>query len=137
MKTLPLIIPYPPVLLSPNQRPHWAQKSRAKATYRFACRVLVEEQLRWLGQDPERELMLRSPRLLFEVCAYRAGRTPDKDNLIASLKSGLDGVADALGVDDERFDTGRVQFALVDRKVQQQVLLVFSAAAPGARVANW
>jgi crossover junction endodeoxyribonuclease RusA len=30
-------------------------------------------------------------------------RRRDWDNIIASLKSGLDGIADALGIDDSRF----------------------------------
>ena len=30
-------------------------------------------------------------------------RTRDKDNLLASMKSGLDGLADALAVNDSRF----------------------------------
>lgn len=31
-------------------------------------------------------------------------RHRDRDNMLASIKSGLDGLADALGVNDSRFD---------------------------------
>jgi hypothetical protein len=45
------------------------------------------------------------------VHAKRAGPLPDADNCIAAAKSALDGIADAIGVNDRRFAAPRVEFA--------------------------
>ena len=138
MKKLPLAVPYPPPILNPNARPHWAHKAKVKARYRLLCSMTVEQQLRWLGPDPDRDALLLSPRLLIEVCAFRVtGQPIDKDNLIAALKSGLDGVAQALELNDARFDFGAVEFGRVARRDEQRVLLLFSPSPGRARVCWW
>lgn len=90
-------LPWPPAALSPNARAHWATKSRAAKAYRHACATLA-----------------RAARLPVPVAAGRLHvvlefvppdrRARDRDNMLAAMKSGLDGLADALGVDDRRFD---------------------------------
>lgn len=88
-------LPWPAKELSPNARVHWATLARAKKTYRVACFALA------------RQAGLFDPgggNIRVEMTFYPPTRhARDDDNLIASMKSGLDGVADAMGVNDKRF----------------------------------
>lgn len=90
-----LTIPFPPKELSPNKRLHWAVKSRVTKKYRSDCYLLAKMQkltIDWGGD------------IHIFIDIYRPDRRyRDEDNIIASLKSGLDGIADALGVNDRRF----------------------------------
>lgn len=89
-------LPWPPAGLSPNARLHWAQKSKLAKAYRRACHVLtLEAGLR--GIDWEGDIHVW-------IDFYRpTRRTMDHDNCLSRIKSGLDGIADALGVNDSRF----------------------------------
>ena len=58
-----------------------------------------------LTVDDDCELLIR-PLFL-----YRVERRRDRDNAMASLKAALDGIAEALGVDDSRFIVGPVRFS--------------------------
>lgn len=91
-------LPWPPRELSPNVRTHWAKLAKAKKAYRTTCRWLAVEQavVHKLQATDSAGGRLRL-HLLF-VPPTRARR--DVDNLVASMKAGLDGLADALGMDD-------------------------------------
>lgn len=91
-----LTLPWPPSALSPNARLHWSKIAKAKKAYRKACYVLaLEAGLR--GVDWEGDIH-------FWIDFYPPDkRQRDDDNMIAAFKSGRDGLADALGVDDKRF----------------------------------
>lgn len=91
-----LILPWPPKVLSPNARTHWATKSKAAKAYRAACFLLCLKAA--LPVPPGRALLS-----LEFVPPDRRRR--DDDNCIAAFKSGRDGVAQALGIDDSRFVT--------------------------------
>jgi len=98
MSALQVTLPWPLKELSPNVRAHWTVRSKAAKKYRAACSLLALEaglrkgSVTWEGDihvwidfyPPDR-------------------RARDDDNLIAAFKSGRDGLADALGVDDKRF----------------------------------
>lgn len=88
-------LPWPSKGLSPNARLHWAALSKAKKSYRLACFALT------------REAKLQAPAngpIRIDMEFHRpTRRSYDSDNLISSMKSGLDGVADAMGVNDKRF----------------------------------
>jgi crossover junction endodeoxyribonuclease RusA len=50
-------------------------------------------------------------RVSIAVTVHPKTRNPiDRDNCVAALKSYLDGIADALGVDDQTFDTPSISF---------------------------
>ena len=93
-----LTLPWPPPTLSPNRRVHWARLAKAKAAYRYACRI---ETLR-LTTAKERGLPTGQLLLSMEF-APPDRRSYDRDNLLARCKAGLDGMCDALGIDDRRF----------------------------------
>jgi crossover junction endodeoxyribonuclease RusA len=97
---LMLSLPWPPSTLSPNARPkHWSILARAKRRYRAACALSAQAQgARRMVADSI------SVRLQF---APPDKRHRDWDNMVASVKAGLDGLVDVLGVDDSRW---RVSF---------------------------
>lgn len=87
MKPIHLALPIQTV--SPNVRDHWATRAgRARAH-----RKLVSMNLKPRLPD-------RLPRRLRILITRVGPRMMDPDNSIASLKHVIDGVADALGIDD-------------------------------------
>jgi crossover junction endodeoxyribonuclease RusA len=91
-----ITLPWPPKELSPNARTHWAKKSKAAKAYRAACYLLTKQA----------GVIAPEGQLLFDIefCPPDR-RLRDDDNCLAAMKSGRDGIADALGVDDRRFVT--------------------------------
>lgn len=89
-------LPWPPKDLSPNARVHWRTRSKVAKAYRHACWALVKE-ARLTAPETSGPLHLW-------IDFYPPDRRHrDDDNMIAAFKSGRDGLADALGVDDRRF----------------------------------
>jgi crossover junction endodeoxyribonuclease RusA len=90
-----IVLPWPPRKLNPNDRSHWHAKSKVKKDYRAACWAITKQSgvvIDWEG----------------DIHAWIDFYPPDRrhrddDNMIAAFKSGRDGVADALGVNDKRF----------------------------------
>lgn len=93
----PVRLPWPSPVLSPNHRGHWAPKAKAVRMARTYAAWLVKEQCStkpgWDGAS-----------VSITFCPPNKRRR-DRDNLIASLKAATDGIADALGIDDSRFET--------------------------------
>lgn len=95
-----LHLPWPPAALGPNARVHWAQRARyAKKVRRDTCMVTRSAmtaagvlQYQWKAKPVQVDLTFVSK-----------GRKMDIDNAIARNKALLDGIADALGVNDSRF----------------------------------
>lgn len=93
-----LTLPWPPKELSPNARLHWARVSKVKKAYRDACyytTLMSLERRKFVGDGPV------NVHLEFFKPTRRA---MDWDNLIARMKGGLDGVSDALKVNDKHFE---------------------------------
>ncbi|MCA0846095.1 RusA family crossover junction endodeoxyribonuclease [Salipiger thiooxidans] len=87
-----ITLPWPPSALSPNARGHWSIKARHAKKYRSdAAFICMAQGLRKITSDS------LSLRITFKPPSRRMF---DLDNALASLKSGLDGIADATGVDD-------------------------------------
>lgn len=89
-----VLLPWPPKVLSPNARAHWAARSKAAKAYRYRC---------FLGA---KEVGLAAPAgkvLLVLEFLPPNNRRRDDDNLLAAFKSGRDGLASALGIDDSVF----------------------------------
>lgn len=91
-----LELPWPPKELSPNSRTHWAKRSKLAKAYRSACHLLCKQA--GLTAPEGRSLLV-----LEFVPPDRRKR--DDDNMLSAFKSGRDGLADALGIDDNRFVT--------------------------------
>lgn len=91
-----VLLPWPPKVLSPNARTHWATRSRAAKAYRSICFQLCRAA----------RLPVPNGRALLSLEFIPPDRRRrDDDNCIAAFKSGRDGVAQALGIDDSRFVT--------------------------------
>lgn len=98
--TVIIELPWPPRSLSPNARFHWSRKARdAKHARQVAAWSVRGAGIRpgdfdipgklkvtWIFHEPDK-------------------RRRDDDNLISSVKAFRDGVADALGIDDSKFET--------------------------------
>ena len=89
-------LPWPHKSLSPNARIHWAPKAKLTASYRSECGWRARAQGVY-PVDADRVQM----RIVF--CPPDL-RQRDKQNMISAVKALVDGLQDALGVDDSRFD---------------------------------
>lgn len=88
-------LPWPPSELSPNQRKHWAVLARAKKKYRQACAWEA------LAQGARK---IQADKIHVTITFVPPNRRAfDLDNLLARMKSGLDGLADVIGVDDKHW----------------------------------
>lgn len=91
-------LPFPSKELNPNQRNHWSVLARAKKKYRELCWVLALK----AGINPEAvKGWERADVHLNFYPPDRRGR--DGDNMLAAMKAGIDGLADATGMDDKHF----------------------------------
>jgi crossover junction endodeoxyribonuclease RusA len=92
-----LVLPWPDRSLHPNSRVHWSKRSKAAKQARADAYVLTKDAWRYLAPLPEGPIHVW-------INGYPADlRRRDADGLLSSLKPSLDGIADALGVDDRRF----------------------------------
>lgn len=90
-----IFLPWPSSKLSPNSRQHWASLARAKREYRHDCF--------WAARKHGAEHSSAESLTVKITIHPPDARRRDTDNILASLKSGLDGVADAIGIDDSRW----------------------------------
>lgn len=90
-------LPFPPAILNPNKRAHWAALARAKREYRKTCHheALAQGVRRVTASHVHVHLDFHPPD----------NRARDDDNMVAAFKSGRDGLADCLCVDDARWMT--------------------------------
>lgn len=102
MQEFKVTLPWPMKQLSPNFSGHWAVVAKAKAQFRSACRLLsLAAGAKAYGSEwPENERR----RVHFDF--YPPDRRHRDDaNQISAMKAGVDGMADALGIDDKYFRT--------------------------------
>lgn len=92
-----LVLPWPSRLLHPNSRVHWGAKSKAAKAAKLEAWTLAHA-AHWPG------MKLPDGPLHVWIDGYPTDRRRrDADGLLSSLKAALDGIAEALGVDDRRF----------------------------------
>ena len=92
-------LPYPDKALSPNSRIHWSIKAKAAKKARsdaFYIAIMAGfNKSTFAGYDN---------RLHIWIDIYAKTKNyPDADNMLSSLKSAIDGIADALELNDRRF----------------------------------
>ena len=94
--TIELILGPAPRVLSPNRRGHWATESRAARVYREQAFLVARSRVGVNRKD------LPWPGAFVRATFYfQIKRKRDGDNLNASLKHALDGLADAGIVADD------------------------------------
>lgn len=116
-----LELPWPPKELTPNakRRKHWTAYRGKSARYRETCFWLTKAELS--GHGMPCGLKIRS------ITFYPPDRRRrDDDGMIGAFKSGRDGVADALGVDDHTF---RPAYHFAEPVKEGRVVIVIGEAA--------
>ncbi|NWN92271.1 hypothetical protein HLV39_12295 [Marinobacter adhaerens] len=101
-------LPWPPNSLNPNTRGHWAKKAQAAEMYRYTCRIKAKNAIRegrWDLQALRDQVDAGGQIHVFLDFYPPNRRRRDDDNVVAAFKSGRDGLADALGIDDCHFRT--------------------------------
>ena len=88
-----LELPFPPSELSPNDRKHWANKQDAKKQFKHDCYFMACTKRPNYTKETGIILIFHPPD----------GIHRDLDNMLASMKYGLDMVADAWKINDRLF----------------------------------
>jgi crossover junction endodeoxyribonuclease RusA len=91
-----LVLPWPPKALSPNFRKGWKAKQDPKNKYKNDCFMLAKTNKPYKLQLDE--------ELHLHICFNPPRKGLDLDNCLASMKYGLDSVAQAWGINDKRFN---------------------------------
>lgn len=87
---------WPDRVLSPNARCHWSVKAKAAKAYR--------RDAGWLAKASGDKIEVGRELVYVHVYFFPPDkRRRDLDGMLSSIKAGLDGIADALGVDDHSF----------------------------------
>jgi crossover junction endodeoxyribonuclease RusA len=88
-------LPWPPSGLSPNARLHWSKVAKLKKQLRSA----------WWAQAVEQgAIKLPDAPINVTLTFYPPDRRArDVDNMLSACKAGLDGLSDAIGVDDSKW----------------------------------
>lgn len=89
-------LPWPHKDLSPNAHIGWKAKHRRRHAFRHTCAwACAAQRLRKIEADRVKATITFSPP---------DARRRDIDNMLASMKAGIDAVAEAIGVDDSRWN---------------------------------
>lgn len=102
MQKITVEVPYPDGALLQNSRKHWTVKGNATAEARMVARSNAQRALgvaRWEAKPLEGVVTIHPPDK----------RRRDSLNTGAALKPAIDGIFDALGVDDYLISDWRVQ----------------------------
>lgn len=110
-----IILPWPPAALSSNARVHWTKRARATRKYRDDARLCT------LAAKPT---IPATGDIAIAVRFVPPHGRYDRANMAAMAKAGLDGIADALGVNDRRFDPS---FSYADPEKPGRVEITVSA----------
>ena len=94
-----IVLPYPDKALSPNSRVHWSIKAKAAKKARSDAFVIVRE----AGINALTYADFSGKLHLWIEYYAKTKNYPDADNCLSASKAYIDGIADALGVNDRRF----------------------------------
>jgi len=91
-----VVLPWPPKELNPNARVHPFVAIAARKAYKNVCQ--------WQGIEQGLKRVVGVSTLHVDLTFYPPDRRRrDLDNMLSSMKSGLDGLRDVLGVDDSNW----------------------------------
>lgn len=117
-----ITLDFPSSKLSPNARSHWAVLAKAKKHYRQDCYFNAMAQGGHTFALPEGCSHLRAS------FTFRppSRRRYDIDNLVARMKSGIDGLVDLIKIDDSLWE---MSFKMGDRARGGQVIVEIEGIA--------
>ena len=98
-----ILLPWPDPRLSPNARVHWRAKAAPKKNARTDAVMATYAALGTGLREARQALSGSGPIGLTIRFVPPDARRRDRDNMQASIKHHLDGIAQALAVDDYRF----------------------------------
>ena len=126
-RLLVIELPYPAKpLWSNGSHGHWAPLNKARKAARATARICAKEALGghpWISPHASIQITLH-PRS-HKSNGARNTQTPDLDNIVSACKAQIDGIADALGINDRNFTLlppqvgDRCQFGLLRVTVTQ------------------
>lgn len=88
-----IVLSWPPRELHPNARPHYHAKASAAKAYR--------ETAYWLAKTKGDTWLHNQDAAQARISFYPPDkRRRDLDGMLASVKAGMDGIADAFGIND-------------------------------------
>ena len=91
-------LPWPPRVLHPNSRVHWAQRARAaKAMRQAAAYCTLAAGIR--RNDPDIPQAIKATITFYPPNRHKH----DVDGCLSAAKSLIDGVAEVIGVDDSKW----------------------------------
>ena len=93
-------LPFPDPRLNPNRckGKHWASTVALRKSAREAAMLLTRQASRGVTFPMGHEVSLKV------IFVQPDKRLRDRDNLMASFKNSIDGIADALGINDVQFN---------------------------------
>jgi crossover junction endodeoxyribonuclease RusA len=98
-----IVLPGPGARLNPNARVHWRARAPITKKARIDATLATYAALR-CGLRELRQALADDAPIALTITFYPPdARRRDDDNMIASFKASRDGIAQALGVDDRRF----------------------------------
>jgi crossover junction endodeoxyribonuclease RusA len=109
-----IVLPYPDKALWPNGRAHWAVKAREVKKHRQWAAIATKAARIRLGDSPIPVHIICHPK--------GRGPAPDRDGIVSAVKSYIDGIADALGINDRHFAAPTVEIG--DKRIGQFVIFV-------------
>lgn len=117
-----VVVPWPHRYLSPNSRINWAAKAQIVQKARMTSRVLAKQLFG--EQDPAEPI---DERINVQLVLHpRDRRRRDEDNIIASMKAYLDGIADAMGVNDAFFHFKELEHSYIKKTPEIEVWLTWN-----------
>lgn len=97
---LPLMLSWPASVLSPNSRAPWQRVRGARREQRHEAKMITLAGIR----PARRHALAKAGRLKLHLEFVPPNRRArDADNLLAACKGAIDGIADAIGLDDRYF----------------------------------
>jgi len=102
-------LPIPAAEIWPNSRLHWRRKSEITKSHRLAAKNVTNMMI---SRPHHEEAVYHGYKLAFY---YKDARRRDDDNAAASCKAYRDGIADALGVDDNTLKLLEIPTFQIDR----------------------
>jgi crossover junction endodeoxyribonuclease RusA len=113
-------LPWPPKELSPNARGHWGKAEAARKKFKADCWTATKD---FLMKHSGQYVYLQQGKLPINIMFHQPDRRErDADNLMARMKYGFDGIAEALGVNDKIFRP--VTYDIADEPVKHGKVIV-------------
>lgn len=95
---LKITLPIPPRDLSPNSRAHWRKKAADTKAYKETAYLVTREKF----SEEFREANWSDAELVMTFY-FKTKHRRDRDNCIAWMKAGIDGIAKGMEIDDAGF----------------------------------